>query len=165
MKAKRGMIILLIVFLSVVFCLAGYEEKKTDEKPDIKTKKSLIRKDLLTIKKDAPKRPRRNIFSPRGEAISEEDVATLISSRDFEEQESSAEEETPFFTMSLRYIGYIDAGERIVALIIYEGEAMAVEEGEMINEQFKVGKVTRDKLDIIGPGEEIKEFPLEGESG
>ncbi len=67
--------------------------------------------------------------------------------------------------MSLRYIGYIDTGERIVALIIYEGEAMAVEEGEMISEQFKVGKVTRDKLDIIGPGEEIKEFSLEGESG
>jgi len=165
MKVKRGMVIVLILFLPMVFFLRGFEVEKTDEKPEIKGKKSLIRKDLLTIKKDAPQRPRRNIFSPRSGAINEEDVANLISPRDFEEQESSAEEETPFFTMSLRYIGYIDAGERIVALIIYEGEAMAVEEGEMINEQFKVGKVTRDKLDIIGPGEEIKEFPLEGESG
>ncbi len=159
------MIIGLILFLPVVFCLAGLEEKNSDEKPEIKAKKSLIRKDLLTIKKDTPQRPRRNIFSPRSGGVSEEDVADLISSRDIEEQESSAEEGTPFYTMSLRYIGYIDTGERIVALIIYEGEAMAVEEGEMISEQFKVGKVTRDKLDIIGPGEEIKEFSLEGESG
>ena len=163
MKVKRGMVVVLIAFLPFVFCLGGIEEKKADEKPEIKGKKSLIRKDLLTIKKDAPKRPRRNIFSPRGIVVTEEDVSSLISPRDFEEQDAATGEEMPFTEMSLRYIGYVDTGERIVALVIFEGEAVAVEEGEMISEQYKVGKVTRDKLNIIGPGGEIKEFPLEGE--
>ncbi len=163
MRAKGTIALVLVLFLAGVFCLWGQQEKGPDEKKETEEAKSLIRKDLLIKKEDAPQRPRRNIFSPRGTAVREEDVATLISPREIQEQEAMTDEETSFFDVSLRYIGYIDTGQRIVALIIFEGEAIAVEEGEMISEQFKVGEVTRDTLSIVGPGDEIKEFLLEGE--
>lgn len=163
MRVKKTIAFLLILFLPGFLGLGGTQEKSTDEKRVTNSQKSLIRKDLLMKKKEVPQPPRRNIFSPRGIGISEEDMSSLISPRDFEEQDATTGEEMPFYEMSLRYIGYVDTGERIVALVIFEGEAVAVEEGEMISEQFKVGKVTRDKLNVIGPGGEIKEFPLEGE--
>lgn len=163
MKAKGLIAFVCVLLLPGVLCSGGLQEKNVGEKQETKAPKSLIRKDLLIKKEEVTQRPRRNIFSPRGIAISQEDVATLISPREIEEQEAMSDEGTPFYDLSLRYIGYVDTGERIVALIIFEGEAMAVEENEMITEQFKVGRVTRDTLSIIGPGEEIKEFPLEGE--
>ncbi len=163
MRAKGTIVLVLVLFLAGVFCLWGQQKKNPDEKKETEAPKSLIRKDLLIKEEDAPQHPRRNIFSPRGTAVREEDVATLVSPREMREQEATTDEETPFFDVSLRYIGYIDTGQRIVALIIFEGEAVAVEEGEMISEHYKLGKVTRDTLSIIGPGGEIKDFPLEGE--
>jgi len=163
MKVNRTLALVLILTLTCGPYLGGLQVKSPDEKQETEAQKSLVRKDLLKIKKDVPSRPRRNIFSPRGMEVSDEDVASLLSPRDFQEQETVDEEETPFYEVSLRYIGYIDTGERIVALIIFEGEAVAVEENEMISEQFKVGKVTRETLAIIGPGGEKREFPLEGE--
>lgn len=163
MRVKRTLSLVFVLLLPGVLFLGGLQEKSVGEKQEKKALKSLIRKDLLIKKEDITQRPRRNIFSPRGISFSQEDVANLISPREIEEQEAMPDEGTPFYDLSLRYIGYVDTGKRIVALIIFEGEAMAVEEGEMITEQFKVGRVTRDTLSIIGPGDEIKEFPLEGE--
>ena len=163
MRSKRTIALVMVFLLQGVLCWGDFQEKKVDEKQGKEAQKSLIRKDLLMAKKDASQRPRRNIFSPRGIAINQEDVATLISPREIEEQGAMSDEGTSFYDLSVRYIGYVDTGKRIVALIIFEGEAMAVEEGEMITERFKVDRVTRDKLSIIGPGDEIKEFPLEGE--
>ena len=65
--------------------------------------------------------------------------------------------------LNIRYIGYIVFGEKIVALIIIDGNALAVEKGEMINERIKVGKITPDEIEIMGPDSKKRKYSLEGE--
>lgn len=66
------------------------------------------------------------------------------------------------FASFKRYIGYIVFGEKIVALIIIDGNALAVEKGEMISEGVKVGEITPEEIEIMGPDSEKRKYSLEG---
>ena len=64
--------------------------------------------------------------------------------------------------LNIRYIGYIVSDEKIVALIIFDGNTLAVEKGEMINKKVKVGKITPEEIEFIGPDSEKRKYSLEG---
>jgi hypothetical protein len=163
MQAKKRVSYLLIVFFCLGFCLVVGEDIKDKEEAKQKETGSIIRKELLYRERKELKAPRRNIFSPQVSGSTEENLGTLGVPQGLQEEGSLPEASSS--SLSLRYIGYIDAGHRVVALIVFEGQAVAVEEGERINEQFTVGKITTKEIEIIGPGNEKKNYSLEGEEG
>ena len=65
--------------------------------------------------------------------------------------------------MNIRYIGHIRSGQKIVALIVYEDTAIAVEKGEMISEGVQIGDVTSEYVEIVGPDSVRRKYTLEGE--
>ena len=138
------------------------ETNGSKQEPEEKVK-SLVRKDLLQIKREDLGIPGRNIFTPQSRRMSEEFVESFeISPGLLEETFSKVRNNS--FSFDLRYIGYIDSGHKMVALIIFEEVATAVQKGEKISEHYTVGEITTDKIVIIGPSGEKKQIPLEGES-
>lgn len=65
--------------------------------------------------------------------------------------------------LNIKYIGYIVSCEKIVALIIIDGNALAVEKGEIISEGAKVGEITPEEIEIMGPDSEKRKYSLERE--
>jgi hypothetical protein len=47
-------------------------------------------------------------------------------------------------------------------LILFEGEALAVDVGEEIAESVSISKITLEDITVIGPDNEPQTFPLEG---
>ncbi len=163
MQAEKKVSFLLIGSLCLSFCLAAGQEDNRKQKAGQKERESLIRKELLYRGRRELKPPKRNIFSAQSSGVGDEHLETLGVPQGLQPNESTVEASSS--TLTLRYIGYIDSDQRIVALIIFEGQAVAVEEGERISEQYTVGKITTKKLEVIGPGNEIENFSLEGDEG
>lgn len=163
MRVEKKVSGFLIFFFCVAFWMVIGEEKISKEKPELKAEKSLIRKELLFVERKELKPPRRNIFSLRSSGIREEESEAFEVPQGPQEAGTDSENEALLSSFSLRYIGYIDSGQRIVALIIFEGQAVAVEKGERISEQLQVGKITTKEIEIIGPGAEKRTYSLEGE--
>lgn len=168
MQAKKFTAIFMIIFLGAVLCFAQKEEKRKEEETakkisDATQVKSLIMKDLLSEKKEKLRPPKRNIFSPRMRSNPEVKLSPEEVQRKLEEVALKSEENPPEIFLDISYIGYINSGHKIIALIIFEEEAIAVEEGEVISLDVKVGKVSTKKIEIIGPDSKKREFRLEGE--
>lgn len=124
----------------------------------------LIRMDLL-VKSSVPlKPPLRNIFKPdRRRDVSENPTLPPPPEADqtpLEQPNESVQEES---VLQLRYIGYISSQGKVVAVILLNGQAMAVQKGEMIAESFTVVKITRQELEYAGEGSEIRRVLFEGE--
>ena len=128
---------------------------------------SLIRKDLLKSKPAEIASPRRDIFSPRT-GFTQPDVSQpgeLSGGRveDAGTSKTPTEIKSVAPSLDLTYIGYVQSANKTIALIILEGLAMAVSEGEEVLPGVKVGKVAPDRIDFIGPDAKRSSFPLQGE--
>ena len=138
------------------------QEQKTGE-----GNKSKIRTDLLRTAPSEPPETVRNIFTTAPLTGPEEKRTSEIPAIDINkavEGENQASDEGPVsFRLDLQYIGYIHSQGKLVALIFLEGSAFAVEEGELLAEEIKVGKVTPRSLEIYGPGTHKHSYPLQGE--
>ncbi len=139
-------------------------ERNLQEKAAAKDeKKSLIKKELLLRTKKKLSQPRRNIFSLRRTESGE--IRTLPNNPQPIQQKMPVitEAEPSALQMHLRYIGHIRSGEKIVALIILEDTALAVEKGEMISEGVQIVDITPQYIEISGPDSVRKKYNLEGE--
>lgn len=163
MQAKKRVGLFLIVFFCLGFCLVAGEDNNDKEKAELKKTGSLIRKELLYGERKELKPPKRNIFSPQASGNAEANLGTLGVPQG--QQEEGSLPEASSSSLNLRYIGYVHSGQRIVALIVFEGQAVAVEQGERISEQLTVGKITTKEVEIVGPGDQRKIYSLEGEEG
>jgi Tfp pilus assembly protein PilP len=163
MKAKKIVPASLIVLLCTSFWLGAQKEnakKKSDPEKEVK---SLIKKDLLFKKRKKLDPPRRNIFSTRRSEIRNTKVDPVVPERDTQELKALIAERISSRLLNIRYVGYIVSGERIVALIFFEENVLAVEEGEVIAEGVEVEKITPVEIEIIGPDSKKRKYPLEGE--
>ena len=128
---------------------------------------SLIRKDLLKEKPGEIGPPRRDIFSPRtafappGISPPGEPPGGRIADAEKPETPPALESAEP--SLDLSYIGYVQSAHKMIALVILEGQAMAVSEGEEVLPGVKVEKVTPDRIDLIGPDAKRSSFPRQGE--
>lgn len=167
MKFKKSLAAALIFFLGISLCLWAREGMFQKKKPKEKEIKSLIRKELLLKERKKLEPPRRIIFSPRSSGPPETQAdAFRIGQNPPEsspETPSTLSENRSLVPSNIRYIGYIHSEDKIVGLIIFEGNASAVEEGEMISAGVKIGKITLEEIEIIGPDSEIRKYSLEGE--
>ena len=155
-------LVLVLVWVGSVSAQIPSQEKEKIDPPA----KSLIRKDLLAgeVRKLDP--PKRNIFtaSPGGwQGIEEFDGLSEIQMTEEQNIEVLEEELPAVYTMALRYIGYVKSGKKITALILFEGEALAVDVGEEIAEGVSVTKISLEDITVVGLDQEPRTFPLEGE--
>jgi Tfp pilus assembly protein PilP len=165
MKAKKIVPATLIVLLCASFWLGAQKEnakKKSDPEKEVK---SLIKKDLLFKKRKKLGPPRRNIFSTRRSEIRNTTTNPVVPEKVTQELKDLITERISSRLLNIRYVGYINkiSGGKIVALITFEENVLAVEEGEVIAEGVEVGKITRVEIEIIGPDSKKRKYPLEGE--
>ena len=66
-------------------------------------------------------------------------------------------------SVNVQYIGYVQSGRRVVALIILEGQTYAVESGDVLETGLTIGEITPDDMEIINRGSEPIRINLEGE--
>ncbi len=154
---------LFIFFLSLGLALwagEGQSKKKETAKGE---EKSLIKKELLSKTKRKLAPARRNIFSLRRGGSEETRIVPADPRTTTQKTASSTEGEPSESSVNIRYIGHIRSGQKIVALIVYEDTAIAVEKGEMISEGVQIGDVTPAYIEIVGPDSVRRKYTLEGE--
>ncbi len=78
--------------------------------------------------------------------------------------EGAAEAEAPPSPpVNVRYVGFIQGKEKFLAIILFNGQAMAVAAGETLGNVWKVEKVGPAEIEILGPDGPAIKFALEGE--
>ena len=62
-------------------------------------------------------------------------------------------------------MGYVDSAKtrKIIGLIVFQGQARAVVEGEVISEGIRIGKISREEIEVVMPDSSTRTFSLEGE--
>lgn len=162
MKFDKKAVVFLF-FLSFITTLWAGESQSQKKETAKSEEQSLIKKELLskTKKKLAP--ARRNIFSLRRGGGQETPVVPIGPRTAPQKAALMTESESSGSSVNIRYIGHIRSGQKIVALIVYEDTAIAVEKGEMISEGVQIGDVTPVYIEIIGPDSVRRKYTLEGE--
>jgi hypothetical protein len=161
MKAKEIASAFFILFLSIGLSIWAGEEKL--QKKGLE--KGLIRKDLLLREKMELGNPVRNIFA-LGRSVSREIERNPVKLRQNQQQNPTLPgkyEASSSLPLNVRYIGYVISDDKMVALIVFEGEALAVESGEVISEGVKIGKITPEEIEIVGSDSQKRRYVLEGE--
>ena len=168
MRYRRLIFFGFVLFLCFTAFLSSQspdqKTKKTEEKPP---PPELIRKDLLVFENAELKPPKRNIFTPQSTGIQNpEDFEEQFERERAEQLEVDAmvQEEAALQSLGIRYIGYVKSPRKITALILFEGEALAVNEGEEIAVGVTVSSITLEDIEVIGPDQKPRKFPLEGET-
>lgn len=152
----------------VFFLYSGMIFVYSQERPsDHESQPSLIRKDLLQKERKSLDPPRRNIFTPQrlehglDSPVEVDAAGRQPGSGDTADAESQQQETV--YRVDIRYIGYIGSEKRTVALIIHNGDAIAVEKGEQVSDQVKILEISPQSVEFVGPDSvPIKVF-LEGE--
>lgn len=134
-------------------------------------KPSLIRMDLLRLPQEEMTPPLRNIFAP-GTRTSRPAESAVQESLPWPQDEqaavtpvSASEGNTapPVMTVNLHYIGFVESPQHIIALVVIEGQAVAVVEGEVVGEGIRIGRITRDEVEVVLPDSSTRLFSFEGE--
>ena len=171
MRITKQPVAVFILVLVAVLCPARTQTHPATKTAVDKEVKSLLRKDLLQAKKQEATPPKRNIFAPQA-GFSRSGAVALpgrpLPPVDFQAaDELAAGDETagapPVITVNLRYLGFIESPRRLVGLINFEGRAMAVVEGDVVGDGIRIGKVTREQIEVVLPDSSTRTFPLEGE--
>jgi hypothetical protein len=162
MKSRPTLWTWTALFIAVAL-FAAEKPGRDKQQPAVKlTEKSLIRKDLLVPGKPRTELAGRNIFAPglyvtEAESTESEDPAGRE-----DRKESAAEAKPAQPEIFLTYSGYIKSETRVIALIVLDGETLAVFEGEQVREDVRIGKITLEAIEVIGPGSLRMSFPLQG---
>ena len=146
----------------------GLSQDKTSsaEKPGaLKAQKFLIRMDLLQKKERAAAFAKRDIFVPGSsvEPRATPSGADEAKRPNMNQEEGAVPAAPQEAALNLRYIGYIQAKSKFIALVLFEGQAVAVGEGDMLGSAWKVAKIAAGEIEIQGLDEKSQKFALEGE--
>lgn len=166
MKAKEITSVFFILSLSIGLSIGAGEEKLQKKGLEKGGEKSLIRKDLLLREKIELGNPARNIFTLKRLAGSREIERNPVKQQQNQQQNPTLPnkyEASSSLPVNIRYIGYVISDDKMVALIVFEGNALAVERGEVISEGVKIGKITPEEIEIVGSDSQRRRYYLEGE--
>jgi hypothetical protein len=126
----------------------------------------LIRLDLLAAVRSGPMPLLRDIFLPRGPGS--EGPAALpvalggpVRPGAVPAIENPAEEAAP--PPTVRYIGFVRSPSRFLALVLVDGQAAALAEGDTAGAAGKIVKITATEIEIQGADGKSLKFALEGE--
>lgn len=161
---NRLLTVLLVIFVTISLqAHICQKEPKKEKDGEVNPRVSFIRMDLLRAeKKPLPPAPR-SIFTARRFGVQNIDSTRLQEQIEKVEETGSLQREQSGEYLDLRYIGYVRSGTKIVALVIFQGEALAVAEGEMIADGITVKTIGLEEIEVIGPDSKPSMFSLEGE--
>lgn len=159
-EKKAAFFIIFLSFGLAFWAAEGQSQKKETTKGE---EKSLIKKELLSKTKRKLAPARRNIFSLKRGRNEETRIVQTNPRTSAQKTARSTEGESSRSPVNIRYIGHIRSGQKIVALIVYEDTAIAVEKGEMISEGVQIGDITPSYIEIVGPDSVRRKYTLEGE--
>lgn len=157
---------LVIAVLSIQWGF-GQTEKKTSEDKGVP---SLVRLDLLNLPGVQTAPPQRNIFAPANSSARPPVPSAAAAGppdATFGVEEGGTpvglEQPPPILGINLHYLGFVVSPNKFVALIILEGQAVAVVEGEVVAEGLRIGKITPEEIEIVLPDSSVRKYSLEGE--
>jgi hypothetical protein len=158
-----------LLYLAVGVFPGPPQQKAQAKKKDERVRQRLIRKDLLEREAEPLKPPLRNIVAPqRPGAGQNRPGAQGPGIQDDNSGEQAAEqgeeaEETQSVVYDLRYIGYVRSTERTVAVVVFEGETLAVKPGDLISSGVTILKITPEEIVFQGTDAVSRTVSLEGE--
>jgi Tfp pilus assembly protein PilP len=162
MSAKKAAGIFLIISLGVMSAPAGAEEKAAARSGVQKVLKPLVRTEWLQ-KKSGPAAPvKRDIFSPQGASGSDAITPIEAPEKAAESRKAKVEAESVAVSFNLRYVGYIQSKQKVVGLILLDGQALAVEEGDSVGQGFKILKISAKEMEVEEPSGKLVTLALEG---
>ncbi len=165
MKTKFCLLLSITLFTSSVLFPGIFFQGKKERDQKKTEQSSLIRKELLSPSKKPLPPIKRNIFTRQrmkaagGEFSSQEDFQAPERKETPLQQKSAVEE----VQIAVKYIGYVQSGEKVVALIILGGNTYAVESGDVLETGLTIGEITPEFMEIFERGSEPKKIILEGE--
>jgi hypothetical protein len=126
-------------------------------------KPPIVRMDLLP-KKDRPAMSiRRDIFLPQAPGAGLSPEFDELTGRPIQLRPGGGEIKAPEPSLAVRYIGYIRGKEKITALIFFEGQVLAVSEGDPLGQAWKIASISTTEIEIRGEDGTTQKFALEGE--
>lgn len=156
-------LVLAAVFLSVTGGIgARGQEAQAQQAEKEKKPPSYIRKDLLQKEEPPLEVPRRNVFT-RGRYRAEEFELGSTGQAPGPLETPPGSGTSTVFAYEVRYLGYIQSGKKLVALITFEGESLAVESGDVIAAGVKIGTITTESIEILGSDDQMRKYFLEEE--
>lgn len=119
--------------------------------------KALVRLDLLQPAASTLVPERRNIF------IGGSGAAVLPPSFPGPKRAAEAEEAEPDVEIpEVQYVGYIQSPRGLIGLVLVQGTAQAVAQGEAVQPGYTVTRLTRKEIEITGPDGTKKIHLLQG---
>jgi len=133
--------------------------------------KRLVRVDLLTPPPVESRPARRDVFSPSSDSAAPLAGIGLpnMPGRPGSPAAVAAPTppadsgEAPVYIPAIRYIGYVDFGRKLTALVIADGQPLAVEEQDELLPGYRVVAITAERIDIADPGGTKRSYLREGE--
>jgi hypothetical protein len=152
MNVERAVIRWAVLAVLAGAAAVGAAGQKAADKP-APTAKSLIRKEWLKTPVEPPIPPRRDIFSPQGGEPAEAGSTPVGPVHPGVKPAENIAEDAPAPAFALRYIGFSRsaASKKIVALVLIEGQAQAIEEGDTVGAGYKVAHITLKEIEIQAP--------------
>ncbi len=169
-KPERPLLVTVLILAVLPGALAAQKTKPPAERPN-----RLIRVDLLTPPPVESRPVRRDVFSP-GSGVAQPPGGIGLPSTPMQPglpgpsvdagtapTLPGQSGEPPVYIPAIRYIGYVDFGRKFTALVIADGQPLAVDEKEELLPGYRVAAISPEKLDIVDPGGTKRSYLREGE--
>jgi hypothetical protein len=171
MRTAKSLATIVLLILTLSPCSPQTRKRPAAKKSAVVEGKSLLRMDLIQLRPREMAPLKRNIFAPQMGANRPVDIvpqggqqpASGAQEGDASAPSGEAASAPPVMTINLRYIGFIESSRRMIALVVFEGRTLAVLEGEVVSEGIRIGKITREQVEVILPDSSTRMFSLEGE--
>jgi hypothetical protein len=152
----------ILIMLAGGLLVAGSADKRPAGTTDPSAGQSLIRKDLLLKPRPVEVRPRRNIFVRGGGAVAQPwPAANVVPPQAATPSDKAvAESAGP----DIRYIGFVTTAQKIVGLVLVNGQALAVAEGDRVAGDYTVLKISPETLELAGPDGQTITVSIKGEN-
>ena len=153
-------------FLLVLAVFALGQKPVPDAKKRSKDPGPLIRLDLLSTVRSGPLPLLRDIFLPRGPGSDGPGAMPVVLGGPVRPAivpagENPADEAALLPT--IRYVGFVRSQGRFLALVLVDGQAAALAEGDLAGAAGKVVKISAAEIEIQGADGKSLKFALEGE--
>jgi hypothetical protein len=171
MKIKLCLLLTVLLWTSGILQPSESFQNQKEKQQKKEENVSLLRKDLLVPSKKSFPPPKRNIFLRQRKMVAggEVDPSTGIpipgQQRSTAQSESVARQKSAAERVqsNVKYIGYVQSGKKVVALIILGGDSYAVQSGDVLDTGLSIGEITPDEMEIFDRGQEAIRIKLEGE--
>jgi len=165
MRIKTGLVLWGLAVAGLVLGFGQDKPSSAEKAAPAKASKPLIRMDLLKKGVRDAAFTKRDIFIPQSDFGPSGTQSAPLNVRMAKAGAGgeSAAPEPQALSLNVRYIGFIQAKQKTTALVLFEGQAVAVIEGDTLGAAWKVVKISAGLIEIQGEDGKSQTFALEGE--